>query len=254
MLRRFLRRWWPLPVLAATLVAAVYGEWSLAQHQQEQNEANTAPGQKLYEIPLPSAEGWTALFTGCLFFSTVGLWIVTRKAAVSAQLAAEHIPRVERAYLFLSGYNGNGFIIESSNQVTITDANLLGVVTNHGKTPAFLTEIYQTLTILNRLDAFQLPLPINLAHVAGQQIPNIAIQAGKDREIPYLIDDFFTNVLAWNNIARQESVLFHMGYVRYKDIFGGKHRTGFCLFYDNSTNQFISIGGDDYNYATDESD
>src|SRR3954453_9014624 len=41
-----------------------------------------------------------ALFTGILGLSTVGLWIQTRKAADAPKTAAEHIPRVERAYMF----------------------------------------------------------------------------------------------------------------------------------------------------------
>jgi hypothetical protein len=45
--------------------------------------------------------GITALFTVVLAVSTILLWIVTRTAAEAAKIAADHIPRVERAYLFM---------------------------------------------------------------------------------------------------------------------------------------------------------
>jgi hypothetical protein len=40
-----------------------------------------------------------AVFTIILAFSTIALWFSTRDAALAAKVAAEHIPRVERAYI-----------------------------------------------------------------------------------------------------------------------------------------------------------
>src|SRR6516162_7956282 len=41
----------------------------------------------------------TAVFTGVLAFSTIGLWWSTRRLWRVTRIAAEHIPHVERAYV-----------------------------------------------------------------------------------------------------------------------------------------------------------
>jgi hypothetical protein len=67
--------------------------------------------------------GLTALFTIVLAFSTVLLWIVTNKAADAAKTAAEHIPSVERAYLFVTVKSEN-FGVVLTEYVNSTDDNL----------------------------------------------------------------------------------------------------------------------------------
>ena len=47
-----------------------------------------------------TAERAIAVFTGLLALFSVLLWIYTKRAANAAHRAAEHIPAVERAYLF----------------------------------------------------------------------------------------------------------------------------------------------------------
>src|SRR5262245_44011889 len=47
-----------------------------------------------------TAQRAMAVFTGLLALFSVLLWIYTKRAANAARRAAEHIPAVERAYLF----------------------------------------------------------------------------------------------------------------------------------------------------------
>ena len=48
---------------------------------------------------LSTPEGVTALSTAVLALSTIGLWLSTRRLWRVTGIAAEHIPRVERAYV-----------------------------------------------------------------------------------------------------------------------------------------------------------
>jgi len=81
--------------------------------------------------------GITALFTIVLAASTILLWQVTNKAAEAAKAAAEHIPRVERAYMFW----GPGKISIGENpkegKFTVIEMN----VTHFGETPGFFKMI-----------------------------------------------------------------------------------------------------------------
>jgi hypothetical protein len=81
--------------------------------------------------------GITALFTIVLAASTILLWRVTNKAAEAAKAAAEHIPRVERAYMFW----GPGKISIGENpkegKFTVIEMN----VTHFGETPGFFKRI-----------------------------------------------------------------------------------------------------------------
>jgi hypothetical protein len=85
---------------------------------------------------------WLMLFTGALAIATIGLGaatiglyrtgetqlVITHKAANAAELSAEHIPRVERAYLTGGGPVG-----------TVGSQRFFRIeVENHGKTPAYL--------------------------------------------------------------------------------------------------------------------
>src|SRR5262249_56850875 len=63
------------------------------------------------------------------------LWIYTKRAANAAHRAAEHIPAVERAYLFAAPA-----FIGANNDKTETTVEI--TVDNPGRTPGILTSIY----------------------------------------------------------------------------------------------------------------
>jgi hypothetical protein len=88
-------------------------------------------------------EAVTAFFTLVLSVSTIALWLSTRKAADAAREAAEFIPSVERAYIFVEPK------ISTTTSFDIFDNSKIGpnaigtsyVFTNHGKTPAIIQSI-----------------------------------------------------------------------------------------------------------------
>jgi hypothetical protein len=85
-----------------------------------------------------SAEEIIAIFTIILAISTSLLWCFTRAAAYAAKAAADHIPRVERAYVF-----GGGPIQRCDADGKPLDPPELGWVSvgNYGKTPAILKKV-----------------------------------------------------------------------------------------------------------------
>jgi hypothetical protein len=80
--------------------------------------------------------GITALFTVVLAVSTILLWIVTNKAAKAAQAAAEHIPIVEGAFVYVllvADLIGDQLDVGSVSQPLLQIR-----LKNFGKTPAFI--------------------------------------------------------------------------------------------------------------------
>jgi hypothetical protein len=85
-----------------------------------------------------SAEEIIAIFTVVLAISTILLWFSTRAAVDAAKAAADHIPRVERAYIV-----GGGPIRRRGADGEFLDPPELGWVSvgNYGKTPAILKKV-----------------------------------------------------------------------------------------------------------------
>jgi hypothetical protein len=82
---------------------------------------------------------WIAAFTGILAVSTIFLWRSTRDAAIAGRRAAEHIPRVERAYLFVGPFHPiTQMKLNENYQITKVGLRF----ENHGKTPAILKSAY----------------------------------------------------------------------------------------------------------------
>ncbi len=88
-----------------------------------------------WNVAFGSAERSIATFAGILVLSTVLLWINTRRTAAAARVAAEQIPAVERAYLFVTPTN-----ITLDDARTETTVHLR--VDNPGRTPGILTRVY----------------------------------------------------------------------------------------------------------------
>jgi hypothetical protein len=158
-------------------------------------------------------------FTGTLALSTIGLYQRTKDAAVSARIAAEHIPRVERAYLFLS--------VELRHKQTPNSIPSTGDIVevkfafkNHGKTPAILTKIEAEVRTVTAL-------PTELREQAIEMPPGLVIGSGETT--PYFPA---RNLIVPDDLPRirtRERMIVFVGVVEYLDIFGMPHKTGFCL-------------------------
>src|SRR5258708_30546239 len=103
-----------------------------------------------------------AVFTAVLAFSTIFLWIVTRKAAVAAKASADALITIERAYMFAE-VSYKGFVSEDGRGDELhTEVKLW----NYGKTPADITMIRGYIVVQNSAPERLLDVP------------------GADRELP----------------------------------------------------------------------
>jgi hypothetical protein len=131
-------------LLATVLWTGVLG-WQAAyapteREKQECYEAAKKSGHKTEECktiwerttsdPVALFTFGIFIFTAVLGISTMFLWSATKAAAVAGKVAAEHIPKVERAYLT----GGGGLQTEPDHSISFHLD-----IQNYGKTPAKLT-------------------------------------------------------------------------------------------------------------------
>lgn len=166
------------------------------------------------------------------------------KAADAAKASAEALPNVERAYLFLDGK------LESQlHWPTATSEKRESVIRpifkNHGKTPAILKELYWDVLVLDRLpgqrevDALRGgPFPVSLIIGSG----------GKSEpfDVPFSIDGSDVDSI----LLSRSRYMYFVGRVRYDDVFGKTHETGFCIQYRRSSEMFDAAMSEKLNYYT----
>ena len=140
----------------------------------------------------------TATFTVVLGFSTVFLWLSTRKLWRITRIAAEHIPRVERAYV--SG--GARWTDDNTTHLRVT-------INNYGKTPAFIGTVILQISESKTLP--QEPVYSEVGEFLGYVLkPDITAPSTITR--PCLPDG---------------RVVY--GRIYYRDIFKKCHSSGFAL-------------------------
>jgi hypothetical protein len=168
----------------------------------------------------------TFVFTGVLAISTGFLWRSTRDAAIAAHIAAKHIPRVERAYLF-----GGPFKFVINKATRRTDYSM--TVDNAGKTPGIIQEICV---------AHGLALPSKSPSYPNARMlsSDMVINAG-DRGFEITKDFFVPSMMPF----------FIYGYIRYIDVFKDPHTSRFCMRIvptnDPKTTGVELAGGRDWN-------
>lgn len=142
----------------------------------------------------------TATFTVVLGFSTVFLWLSTRKLWRITRIAAEHIPHVERAYV--SG--GTPWTDESLTELRLT-------IDNYGKTPAFVGTV-----IIGMIEA-------------GSPVPEKPVYAEKGEFAGYVVKPNVTlqSFLITRPCVPDGRIVY--GRIYYRDIFNKCHSSGFAL-------------------------
>jgi hypothetical protein len=209
---------------------------------------------------------WTfclVIFTGILAFVSFSQFKYLRRADQTARIAANAASKsaavaersltdLERAYVFFTKVTDPGFKCSLDGKSVSMRTGLKYILTNHGRTPAILTEIVERHFISGKSKEFTLPLPIDPNAEGAQLIPNgIGIGAGQPYELTYPLF-VIGDIDAYAGVGRDERDFFFMGYIRYVDIFGRKHRTGFCLIYNKFADDFFAVGGGEYNYIENE--
>jgi hypothetical protein len=141
-------------------------------------------------------------FTALLAFSTLLLWIYTRRVANAARVAAEHLPAVERAYIF--GGPTDLFLLHDQASVRLA-------MQNYGKTPAVIREWLVEFVAQEPRGAK--PSYDRAKHTATNEI----------------LEPF--KLFSPPAVFRSEipAPFFIVGYIVYDDVFRRAHTTRFCV-------------------------
>lgn len=158
-----------------------------------------------------------AIFTGVIGVTAIVQIRYLRRAT-------EHIPRVERAYVFLAAefqHTRRPNTIPNTGDIV----EVRFALKNHGKTPAIMRRINAEIRVVDQL-------PIAFREIASDMPPGLVISAGETT-------DFFTHrqlipAADWAAFPRRTRLLLFLGVVYYTDVFGDPHETGFCLDWDGN--------------------
>jgi hypothetical protein len=183
-----------------------------AAQQAEQN-ANEGPIARVVRKTLDDP---LTLFTAVLAFGTLFLALYTAVVARATRRAADHIPTVERAYLFIGpgeiGVRGHAFSPDGKDISGVKLAAWAFIQFSHfGPTPAFVKKIYWE-------NSFAKPTSETPLYLQGQKWePDLVLRQKKPFNLPKPIE--FSSA--------QSQYLF--GYVQYADIFRKEHTSRFCI-------------------------
>jgi len=198
------------------------------QAVQAQAERPTSAPRPIINVILPkqpeekgflgvSSDGWVAIFTGVLTLATIGMGYFTYMAARAAKDAAEALPILERAYIYLRLTGDNVASAIAHVDALTVETVMLSVdfqFKNFGKTPARL--------VGGQVELYQIPFgdkqtmitdwPIGYMDVLGENEET----SGQNRRI----------YLPRVDLPRISSGQWHLllrGYIEYFDIWG-KHQ------------------------------
>ena len=149
-----------------------------------------------------SVERTVVTFMALLALSTLLLWFNTRRAVTAARIAAEHIPAVERAYVF--GGPTDLFLLHDQASVRLA-------MQNYGKTPAVIKEWLVEFVA-------QEPRGKSPAYEATKRtVANEILEPDK--------------LFSPASVFRSEiaAPFFIVGYIAYEDVFRQQHTTRFCV-------------------------
>lgn len=210
--------WLPISFSALIVVSSL---WALSalfpEHTPQYTAAYGTPNQEERNLLLGiSPEGWTAIFTGFLTVSTIGLWYVTYAAATDTK---NNLRIVERAYLFAD-------FRKAFHTTDGIDLTLNLNFHNAGKTPAMAYEVYGE--ILDALPA------VPRTYAAAERRMRIDVSVQTDA-----LGLFGNTRNPQGGPAQGRAVI---GYAKYRDVFGDDHITGFAMVFNAEVNQWETSG------------
>ncbi len=186
-----------------------------------------------------------AIFTCVLGVSTIGLWIQTGKAANAAQAAAEHIPRVERArlYVVMESENVSTSLSLAASEFekkrdrkdwTLVSFGIGYSFRNYGKTPAFIHEIGHQVIVADeepRIISYRLQVPLPVDFVLGP-----------DRTTTRIGDVAVPKIRASDALAIRDmkATFWFCGYVVFDDAFGNRFEQQFKWHYSAVSDRFCT--------------
>jgi hypothetical protein len=165
-------------------------------------------------------------------------------ARKSAEIAERALTELERPYVYVDVIDATG---ESNDGYPLAQQGIVGIyrveVHNFGRTPANLTRIAYDAD-LSPWDGI-VP-PVDPAKVGGAELP-VGVVAVADRPYSETVGTDITVIQMDHNESCWVS-----GFVRYRDIFGKNHITGFARVFHPRSGKFSAVGGPDHNYSRTE--
>jgi hypothetical protein len=253
-------------VINVALFVAPYN-WDNDKYFQPQSSSNSPSQSKPGQSSGQSNDGqhnsgsvWDWLLRDAAGFFTMGLVAVgsfqvglfvwqlilirrslkpTERAAIAATTAAEHIPRVERAYLFLWHELKYKITPNAGGAIPGQILEVQFAFRNHGKTPAILRRIEADIRVV---EAY----PTTLREIATDMPSGLILSA--DEKTPFFPHRQLIQPEHWTDVQRRQRLLLFLGRVDYRDIFGNNHKTGFCFEWDG--NGFTPSSTETLNYYT----
>jgi hypothetical protein len=198
--------------------------------------------------------------TAALFLATIGLVVVgfrqvrdasrsIKAAEDSTRIGERALTELERPFVGIeiidSGFKSE-LVSEEDYYVTLAE-NLTFRYVNHGRSPA---------TIIETSDKFDICTPNNLPdpidpNAPGNQVPFGVIVGANGSNSPLSTREQSKGIdkQEFMRVTSGDDNLVFIGYVRFRDIFGRTHVTGFCLRLSRSDARFYFAGDHRYNYT-----
>jgi hypothetical protein len=248
------------------------------EKRNEKGEQKSPWIEQLFDKPtdflLVVFNGLLMLFTGLLFYATVGLrketkrlsdaadvqkadtadsLVIARAAAEaakkSAKVAEDALTVLEKPYLFIDRkiklQGGNIQNIKTTLHMQTINRRHFCVdyfIANYGRTPAIIKSIFANLVVANGIPEDR------IIHGTPSIPPSIAVVQGEPNGplMCFCKDEITFNIL--DDIIAEQKYLFFFGEVSYKDVFSHEYTTGFGWIYYPKLQTWNPAGGDDYNF------
>jgi hypothetical protein len=164
-----------------------------------------------------------------------------RDSAEAAVISAKHMPRIERAYLFL-GLEVTSRIVAFEAGLADTRSKIEFGFKNHGKTPASIEELH-VMAKFWREGWPAMAVADVMAIQKGWMISAGETQAGYSTEFTLRSDEIAR--------AREgKGYILFWGKVVYRDVFGDIHESGWCRAHDFKSAGWRFAGDETLNYYT----
>jgi hypothetical protein len=178
-----------------------------------------------------------------------GTLTATTVAAIAAKEAAESLPTLERAYVFL-GQKVTGVLqrdsrITHGEEVRSMRTTVEFFFKNHGRTPAILRGVSAVVAYVASTDKSSRQ---NILLIGGGFPVGIIVSAGEP-SVP-LQRPCIIPVPDYEKAERGEGYILFWGEIQYDDIFGKTRTTGFACEYNFRGGNWVPTHAEDLGYFT----
>jgi hypothetical protein len=167
--------------------------------------------------------------------------IAARRSALAAIRAASHVPRVERAYLFLA-LDVDSRILIWTPGLADTRSYIKFGFKNHGKTPAIVEELHVSAMYWGA------------GWPAMETADKLVIQKGWAVSAGETQDGFETEFslhdIAVERARKKDGYILFWGKIVYRDVFKELHESGWCRAYNFESQGWQFAGDESLNYYT----